>query len=364
MKVGIITFHKAINYGAVLQVFALQNVIKSFGIDVNVINYIPPKFMHGLELIKLHSGKRMFCLSILLYPVFKKRRKNFELFIEENLMLTEPIYNKSELEKISYKYDCIITGSDQVWNYNLTNQDDAYFLNFAGNFKKIAYAASFGLNVIPNNLKKWYINLLNQIDDISVREIAGQKIISALCDKDVSVVLDPTLLLTSRQWGQYIKKRSNKKYILIYTLNDSSILIKYGKKLKKETGFDLIVLPCGFKYAYSKYSQYEVSPQKFIELFFEAEYILTDSFHGTAFSINFNKKFLVEFNKNKNNTNSRLENIIDLLGLENRILTENDLNNDLDKMYKEINYNKVNKILNAERNKSLKFLKKSLGLNE
>lgn len=363
MKVGIITFHKAINYGAILQAFALQSAVKKLNshIDVEIINYIPPKFVKVNQIIKLKSGKRMFLESVLIAPYFYKRKKIFENFSQKFLNLTKPLYNKEELKNFSRNYDYIITGSDQVWNYNLTNTDDAYFINFNERAIKVAYAASFGIEKIPSDLENWYTKLINKINFISTREQQGVKIVNELCNKKVPVVLDPTFLLDKDEWKLLIKEKIEKNYILIYTLNSTDILIKAAKKLKEETGMQIILLCYGAKYIYSKYSKYDISPEQFIALFMHANYILTDSFHGTAFSINFNKKFLVSYDSRKNNVNSRLQSILTLLGLQKQVINTAD---DINKIYTDIDYKKVNKLLKEERNKSFEFLKTSININE
>lgn len=197
---------------------------------------------------------------------------------------------------------------------------------------------------------------------ISVREKQGQAIIKSLCNKEVPVVLDPTFLLTKEEWKKLNTcDTKNKKYILVYCLRRSDLLNKMAEKLKIKTGFEIIVLNPRIRNIYDKFSAYNVGPEDFIRLFMNAEYILTNSFHGTAFSINFNKKFLVDLDINSAvSTNSRLLNILSLFGLEDRIVE----NIDIEKMYRDIDYRKVNKILDEERIKSINYLKKSLGLNE
>lgn len=363
MKVGILTFQQAINYGAVLQLYALQHVLQKLQIDTDVINYISPKLKQDYKVIRFKTLKD-FLAKIFVAKAFCERKRKFENFEKTYLNLTDKFYAKEELVLASKNYDYIISGSDQVWNYLITNTDTTYLLDFVKDRnKKLSYAASFGVSSIPANLKELYKNLLKDFKGISVREKQGQNIIKELCNLDVSVVLDPTLLLNKNEWLKLnFSKQKRQKYILVYCLRKSNLLNGMAKILKRETGFELVILSPRTKYTYSKFSAATAGPEEFIELFMNAEYVLTNSFHGTAFSINFNKKFLVDLDtKSAQNTNSRLLNILELVNLTGRIVSEPQ---DIRKMYEEIDYKKVNGILNIERKTSLDYLKISLGINE
>ena len=322
------------------------------------------KIANNYSIIKFNSGLKSLAFSIFsarLYYIKKRKFKNFE---DNFLNLTKAVYVKNDLKNLSKKYDYIITGSDQVWNYLITNTDPTYLLDFVeDNYKKIAYAASFGVENVPDNLKEWYKNLLNDFKAISVREKQGQQIIKDLCNLDVPVVLDPTLLLNKNDWLKLnFHKVKRNKYILLYCLRKSDLLNEMAEKIKEVDDLELVALNPRTRFMYSKFSAATAGPEEFVELFMNAEYVLTNSFHGMAFSINFNKKFLVDLDtKSAQNTNSRLLNILELLDLTDRIVSEPQ---DISKMYEEIDYKKVNEILDIERQKSLSYLKTSLGLNE
>ena len=363
MKVGILTFQQAINYGAVLQLYALQKTIQKLGVDSEVINYISPKLKKDYKIIRYNDGLKNLLASIFAAKAFYERKRRFKLFENKYLNLTDELYFKEDLSKICNRYDYIITGSDQVWNYSITGTDSTYMLDFVEDSdKKISYAASFGVAQIPDELKVWYKNLLQDFKAISVREKHGQKIFKDICNREITVTLDPTLLLDKYDWENFCCNFKDKdKYILVYSLRNSNLLNSLAKNLKTETGYNLIVLNPRVRYMYTKDSRAIIGPEEFVDLFFNAEYVLTDSFHGTAFSINFNKKFLCELNTDKNNVNSRLESLFNLLNLKNRTI---DSLQKLDKIYDTIDYNNINNILNTERRKSINYLKMSLGLNE
>ena len=364
MKICILTFQQAINYGAVLQLYALQKVCQKLGTDPEVINYISPKLEKNYQIIRYNLGLKILFASIFCAKAFYERKCRFKFFEKKYLNLTNELYTKGDLSRICKNLDYIIAGSDQVWNYLITNTDTTYLLDFVEDRnKKLSYAASFGVEKIPDNLKEKYKNLLKDFKAISVREKQGQNIIKGLCNLDVPVVLDPTLLLNKNEWSKLnFSKEKRKKYILVYCLRKSDLLNGMAKTLQRETGFELVILSPRTKYTYSKFSAATAGPEEFIELFMNAEYVLTNSFHGTAFSINFNKRFLVDLDtKSVQNTNSRLLNILELVNLTGRIVSKPQ---DISKMYEEIDYKKVNEVLDIERKTSLNYLKISLGINE
>ena len=177
MNFGIITFHRAVNYGAVLQTYALQEALRNLNIDSEVIDYRDNiidnrfKFFYDKSLKKLVK-------DFIYFPIFYRKNKKFEKFIEGNIVTTKKIIrNCDELNQLK-EFDQYITGSDQVWNYRLTNWDEAYFLDFVkDNKKKNSYAASFGMNEIPKKEQEKYKSLLSQFNHISVREENGIEII-------------------------------------------------------------------------------------------------------------------------------------------------------------------------------------------
>ena len=362
MKTAILTFQQAINYGAILQLFALQKTIESFNEDVIVVNYISKKLESDYKNLKFNKGFKIFLSSVFTFIPFIIRKNNFEKFKKDKLKLSIALHNKRELMEFAKDYDYFIVGSDQIWNYSITNNDSTYMLDFVDGDKKIAYAASFGISEIPICLNEWYKNLLKDFKNISVREKQGNKIIKDLCGIEVPVVLDPTLLLNKQEWSLLAKIENVKRgYILVYCIKKSKYIEKMSKFLIKQKNLEVIVLNPRTKDIYNKSSNSVAGPEDFVELFLNAEYVLTNSFHGTAFSINFNKKFLCELDSKPHNVNSRLESLLDLLNLQDRIIKKE---NDLEKINDEIDYKRVNNILEIERKKSLGYLKTSLGINE
>lgn len=354
-KIGIITFHRAINYGAILQVYALQKKIEQLGGKCEVLDYRNDilEARHKEKSFSDIKNLKDILRYILIYRNYNKKHKKFRNFINENISLSR-VYNFEELEELSDKYDLFITGSDQVWNYSITNFDTAYFLDFVNDsVKKNSYAASFGISNIPKELKNKYYELLKDYNHMSLRELQGANIIKQLYDKEVDVVLDPTLLLNKNEWVNIANNNLIKdKYILIYAFGGSKYLMNLAKKLSDITGLKIVTISNNYKYSLNIKHIKTAGPEEFLGLFKNAEYVFTNSFHGTAFSINFNKQFFTEFLPEEHGVNSRLEDILDLFNLRNRQVKNDNINI----LNSTIDYVTVNKKLAAEREKSIAFL--------
>jgi hypothetical protein len=357
-KVGIITYHRAINFGAALQAFALQWMIKEFGVKCEILDY------RNIRLENIHKKMSIFeCKNlkdllryIMLSQNNNKKHDKFRAFTVENIEMSSPLFNFEDLIDIENNYDRIITGSDQVWNYEINGMDYAFFLDFVKDAsKKKAYAASFGLSKIPEEYRQVYKELLIDFDPILIREKQGADIIRDLLSKEAPVVLDPTMLLSKDKWLNLDKNMnsSNDKYILVYAFGGSINIKDLAINISHKTGYKIFWIgnsyKCSTKIKYIK----SAGPEEFISLFNNAEYIITNSFHGTAFSINFNKQFFTELLPESTGVNSRLEDILDLFDLQGRKI----ISSDADVINSNINYYKVNKKLEEEREKSMSLLK-------
>lgn len=355
-KIAILTFHRSINYGAVLQAFALKSVITELNADCSIIDY-KNQFIEDINQVKLlnFNSTKDFINGIITYPTKKKK---FNKFIHFRKKYLQPVEFNANDQKM---FDVFITGSDQVWNYRLSNFDKTYFLDFVNdNRKKNSYAASFGFSEIPEEHTELYRSLLKGFNNISIRETQGAKIIADLINQDKPVVLDPTLLLDKKQWESMFNIRRgiaiNKKYILLYLMISEPAIVKFTEKLASETGYEIIYITDKLVRKLNATYERTVSPVEWLELFLNATYIVTNSFHGVAFSINFNKEFFMGLLPSSADVNSRLENIIKLFGLEDRKITRN---TQMD-MKPGIDYNRVNSILQSEKVKSKEYLMKIL----
>ncbi len=365
-KVDIITFQCAHNYGAILQVYALQQTIEKMHKKVEIINYKNKIIERQYKVINvdrknLKNFLKSIVSDILFFQKRYKRYQNFEKFVKERLNLTKIYKSEEALKNEPPIADVYITGSDQVWNSNITyGLQDAYTLNFGKkNIKRISYAASIGNSKISDNEKEIYKEKISIINNISVREESGKKALEQIIYSPIEVVLDPTLLLTKKQWENEIKTLTGnkEKYILAYVVEKDEQYIKIVNDLSEKTGLKIIHFGKtnpGYKNVLK--SAYTEGPLEFINYIKNAEYVVATSFHATVFSVIFHKKFFIIPHKK---TGSRVTNLLDKLGIENRTF------NTLEE-FKNIDYNfgtnwdNVEERLGKERKKSLDWLEKSI----
>lgn len=363
-KVGMLTFHNAHNYGAMLQAYALQNNINKEN-KATIINYINPVIEKQYKLIRLYNQNvkkfiKGLCSDILMFPVNLRRYNSFQKFMKEKYNLSSRVNTQEEIECIAKKYDTIIVGSDQIWNLGITNGlSNIYTLNFNNESNKISYAASVGdANQIIKNEELFKIKL-NNLNYISVREEDAQKNLNNIINKDINVVLDPTLLMKKEEWDNEIKKikSCDEKYILAYVVEADEQYIKIVNELSKKTGLKIIHFGKrnpGYKNVLK--TAYTEGPLEFINYIKNAEYVVATSFHATVFSIIYNKKFFIIPHKK---TGARVTNILNKLGISGRTFYSLDEFSNIDYNFETDWYN-VNKKLEEERNKSIEWLENAI----
>lgn len=356
MKIGIITFQNAVNYGAVLQTYALQETLKTLGASPEVIDYQCTKINNMYAPFPKVKSIKSLISNILWYKRRKKKKVAFENFEQKYLNLTDKKYfTKEELEKTNSIYDVFISGSDQIWRSESSDSDTTYFLDFVKDKnKKYSYAASFGSDKVEDELKEKYKELLGDYKKLSVREQQGKKIIEDLLQKEARVDLDPTFLVEKDKWQKIQKNPTEKeKYIVLFIIRKSEKIFRFAEKLAKETGYKLIYISNDRKKEVDAKYVGGISPQEWLGYFNNAEYIVTNSFHGVAFSIILNKKFFLELQPYPAKANARLENIMDTFNLRDREIVNGD-NKNIDK---EIDYNTVNKKIEESKENSINYLK-------
>lgn len=366
-KVGIITQHRVVNYGSVLQTYALQEKVKELGYSCEVIDYYPERFTPIGMLKRIKDKSERFKKSliartlarIIIIPSYIIRFKMFFKFINSHFDMTEKTYKtEEELNKANFDYDVFCTGSDQVWNYGWNERIEyPYFLQFApDSSKKISYAASFGKSELDPQEISETTRLLKRYDAISLRELSGVNIVENLGIKNSVNVLDPTLLLTGKEWRKLSSnKYSEDKYILIYNLNRNPKIDKYAEELSKETGLKVRYLSYQLHEFYKNGKMFcNPKVEDFLALIDGASYIITDSFHATAFSLNFNKEFVIVYPER---FSTRLQSILEILDLTDRVAKNE---KDMSIINNKIDYNRVNELLNTERKKSLDWLSSAL----
>lgn len=359
MKIGIITFHNSDNYGAVLQTMALQNAVKTFNEDVEIIDYRcanKKKYYHLLD-IGTHKNWKGNIHGIINYLYRLTKYIKFEYFRRKWLTCTPKAYKTSESLYQNNSWDIVITGSDQVWNYINTGFDQSYLLDFVSHdYQKIAYAASFGLSHIDLPYEEIYHKLLSSIKFLSVRESSGQTIVQHLINSSPKVVVDPTMLITPEVWLTYTKPLlKRKEYVLLYTINNSKEINHLADELSQETGYQVIKIATNILDFISPWKIVLPNPLTFIRLIYESQYVLTDSFHGSILSINLNKDFYT-YHATEKGSNRRVTDLLESFNLQNRIIYSG---SHFPKLTA-IDYASINPVINAKRADSLNFLETSL----
>ena len=371
MKIDIITLHNVKNYGSVLQSLATQIIFEKKGYEVEFINYYRKNLIDSNILKNNLNNSKFFSKNfitkligkIILPKTINKQIKVFNEFINEYIKMTkDKYYSFEELKDNIPQADIYCTGSDQMWNSEWNNGiEKAFYLDFLPDkAPRFAFASSFGRKEIPQEEEEKVKNMLRKYKAISVREKSGLNILNKMGIEYVEHVLDPTLLLDKNVWKKLISDNvlENKKYILVYQLNmKNKEFDKYVKKLSKTKKMPVIRVSIN-NYQRFKYGKLIDTPKvlDFLNYFLNAEYIITDSFHGTAFSINLNKKFICIFPKK---FSERLQSLLELTNLKERKLKNY---KDINQIDEEIDWKKVNKILDLERKKTNDFIDKALKL--
>ena len=370
-KIGILTFHWADDYGAMLQAYGLKAFLETQGCTSEILPYAPLKCTGRYWLfpyiLKINNaGKRELAFRQITYrlqknirmlPIFLQRKKNMRWFRRNYLTKATAIRT---VEKLSCKeYECILVGSDQVWNPELTlGLDDAYL----GKIKKeecrfIAYAASFGGAALPNayagELQKAFEE---NFAAISLREQGAVPYVQSLTAKTIDCTLDPTLLLPKVEWEKVAKQSKERNYILVYNTAANEEVFEYAYRLAKEKNCRVIRISSFLNRLPKKYSCFEnnlvAGPAEFLGLFAGADYVVTNSFHGTVFSVIFEKKFVVFGYAGRS---LRITDFLKKMKLEQHFI-EN-LNQPV---VETIDWNSVKEALEKERKASVNFLRQNI----
>lgn len=356
MNVGIFTFPNSTSYGAVLQMYALYRTVETLGHTPEVINY-QNTYMKEKKHFSSNTRLRQVVAKLLHHRMYRA----FQHF-EKERMTGYPrtaISETRELGVLSERYDAVICGSDQVWNPDITGGDLSYFLNFCdAQTKRVAYAPSFGITEFSDDFSSAIREDLEKFHAISVREEPGQSMLSNLLGKDVPLVCDPTLLMNAQEWEQLEKHHpaAEGAYILYYTIKSSETLWNKCKAFAKEKGLKIVVVGGNWLKQWKRLDDQiryavDIGPEEWLYLVHHARYVFTNSFHGTAFSINYRKDFYVEFSSL---TNSRLEQITRTLELRDQIVGEAPLTGAA------VDYTVADRVLPKMREASISYLAHAL----
>ena len=360
MKVGILTFHRASNYGAVLQAYALLKSVSGLGHDCSVVDYrsdymekLYGPFPFSNTNIKQKIG------VVLNAPVRISRKRAFDKFRRSYLATSKP-YNASTVSEAEKEYDAFIFGSDQVWNNKLNGDDANYFGKFVNKACLYAYAASIGRIDDKIAYKKMYSEMLKRFQKVGIREQNGVMFYQEITQNQAREVIDPVLLLTDQTWKKLATKvGENKKYILLYHLQGGRTKVnECAHVLAKKTGLPIVDVQSWMKkYPHNVEINYNMSPEDFLGYILNAEYVVTDSFHCTAFAIIFGKKIWCRTDSMVSFENSRVGNLLLKMGLETRVIP---MDSAAWCYNEEIDYSKVWNKLELLREDSLSYLREML----
>lgn len=373
-KYAILTFHDAKNYGAALQMYALHKTIEKMGYTPEILRYYDKNYMgakkgRGIADIYniLKANKFNMYPYLKTYNQSKQVKVKFSEFKEKYFNLSDrSYYNDQDLNESDQIYHGFIVGSDMVWS-DIGQNLNVFFLNFTNPMKRISYAPSItGTEkfdtLMHQNMKKW----IDGIRFLSCRELSGAKYISDLTHRKPQIVLDPTLLLKKGEWIKDLElnEKNEQDYILCYVFGGLSKKFKASlKKISKTKKLKIRFIPNHpqeYLEEMKNNSRPIYGPQEFAELFLNAKYIVTNTFHGLAFSIIFEKKFILLERSTKvkmANHGERLTNLLSICKIDDKFHTEN---NSLEELFKDVDYKNVSINLEKARQDSLKYLSESL----
>lgn len=386
-KTAIVSCYFQHNYGSMLQAYATQMALDKLGcenetIDIAGLNHeIKKAKIFYFAKASLTSDILISKLGMAKNVIIKKFSKNdyarlskirsgkFDAFSKKYFRLSSRYDSKEELgKKCNENYSAVLVGSDQLWlPGNIAA--DYYTLNFVPTtVNSIAYATSFGQSSLPKDSARKATIFLKKIKHIGVREESGQKLVKELAGRNVPVVCDPTLLFTGDEWMKIQKKEPiiEGKYILCYFLGNNPPHREFAKKLKKETGCKIVALTHLDEFVksdegYADETPYNIDPADFLNLIRNAEYVCTDSFHCSVFSILYKKEFYTfrRYNRNtRQSTNSRLDTLFKITGIEGRLLTGDEEIEDC--LNIKTDFDAAHKKLAGARQQSYEYLKAAL----
>jgi hypothetical protein len=375
-KVGLLSVPRYVNYGSQLQLFALQATIMRCGYECEVIDYDPPS--HIPLSLPQRIRRVMSKPTVLITGMAERKRMRryaeltaarqrlFREFLHQKINLGPKQYASMEaLEWDPPQYDACVVGSDQVWSPTGHFGDRAYYLSFAAESKRIAYAPSIGVSELPPHTHEWMRIWINRVPHLSVREKTGAALIRQLTGREAQVVVDPTLLLTADEWSEYAADPVRPApYVLCYALQGDQYIRDYATMIAREAGYSLVVLPM---HAYDieeldghVEKRYDVGPSEFLTLIQNAACVCTDSFHGTIFSIIFRRPFF-SFQRYDDKAEaakfSRVSDMLDRLGLTHRIVSRETAYRDC---WDHVDYASVEDALDAWKAASLEYLETAL----
>lgn len=365
--VAIMTWHTHHNYGTALQAVALNHVINNLGYIAQDIDYDP---LLGTDThTPMTLSSRLLRKSRWLRGVrpidFPERESRFDLFLRQWLPLTGPIRHKDDLVGLNGQFDAFVCGSDQIWSPRCF--DPSYYLDFVDEpRKKVAYAPSFGCDSLDAfSCRNSIYKLLSSFGALSVRESGGKRIVRSATGRDAVQVLDPTLLLTAKEWCGFSSQFSSKEgYCLFYFLGEYQGNRRTAREVALSRGLEIVEIPVFEKYRNDEGVVLDaVGPAEFLSLFMNANLVCTDSFHGMVFATIFLKD-LVAFERfdpnSRDSQNTRVYSFLEMAGAEGALLSRHDLGEWQNHVGRPLDFSCINPRIEAKRSESIGYLRSAL----
>ena len=325
-KAALVTFHTPLSFGAQLQAFALQEAIKENHYHCSIINYEPP---FSPSSIRVPLTRRFYSdvSSIFFHKRIRLQKSRFSEWRERRFDETKFIASETQLRKIGEDFNVFVCGSDQIWR---SPQRGYYFLDFTpDSARRVAYAPSFGNVGFDDHEKEMIRNYLRRFDFLSVRENDGAAFVSQLLGQNIPAVIDPTLLWTSDFWRKYASDplpKIPKHFVLLFSIQDTIPCFEIAQKVCAKLKLPLVVIDCALRLIWHPFLNncFDTGPAEFLRLIELADFVVTSSFHGTAFAVIYGKRFLTICRKQIQNVNSRIYSLADILKTKDRVICPGD----------------------------------------
>ncbi len=357
-KVSIITIHVGFNFGSILQTIASTKVFRDLGCDPIVVNYIPRRVTYLQYFKDSFCSLFVFLRRMLALPNVVINKHIYQGYLKKYARVSKPIYSSEDFKKSCPAADIYVTGSDQVWNTSHNEGLDSHYFYDGINGYKISYASSIGKETLNDEEKFFFRSELASYYHISVREASAVRLMREIGIEAVQLI-DPTFMLDKNEWCQYMGKRKIRDpYLLVYlpyNIVDESLIYNDARRIAAKRKLKIVTFT--WSIVINRQADITVkyaSPGDFLSLIYYADVVLTNSFHGTAFSINLNKEF---WTYSPSAFATRIKSILSLCHLSNRFV-ENRQHIDLDT--EKIDYTQTNMILVSERQRAISFLKDSI----
>lgn len=369
-SIGLLTMHRVCNYGSALQAWATQEIVKRMGYEVTIIDYVYPNKYHNQFVPKLPLWKEAarMVMNILYNHPMRRKRECFARFRGKYFNCSQTIENREDLKAVCHSFDTYLVGSDQVWNPDVLHEDYSFLLDFVpDNLTKASYASSFSQSKLKNCDINKISMLLNRFKSISVRERNAQLLVKDLIGKEVPICLDPTLLLRKEDYLPLSEESTIKirgEYILVYVLdyafNPYPFATRFIEELSRKKGLKVVCIDFSARQHLNIseciHLHDAIGPAEFLWLFMHATIVVTSSFHGTAFALNFEIPFFSIVN-DEDTGDDRMKSLILQCGADEQMVVKGST---APKRCLDMDWESIRKKLNMLREYSFDYLKNSL----